>query len=453
MIRAVWRSLRMRPGPSLLLAVVVAAAVIVMAGTLAIAAAVPLGGRGGESSAAGQAEALARDGAHVLVLALSVLVGLALAAIVANALTTSLRRRAETLALLRALGASSSMLLFGVLAQALAIGLLGAAIGLLGSLGASRLLAAGLAARNLSPVSGDAAMPQVVAVGAALLTTLIGALPPALHAAAAPPGTTTHPAPAPQRPPLARGVVGVLLIMVGTAGAAIAWRADDLPHRTGVLGAAAGALLAGLVIGLPAATRPLIALLGLPARLTSSGRLALRQLAAAPRTAGAIATAPMLATAAACVCAPLTVSLRALPTTGAPGRVAAVLDVMPALLIGEVVLAGFCTAGSLAAAAAARTGESALVRAVGLSRRQRATQFLWESALAAAAGMVVGAAAGMLLAGATGAVLASQGLGALMIPWRQLLLLLATGCVVGALATLVPALRAASAVIRDQIPA
>ncbi|SDN39397.1 FtsX-like permease family protein [Actinomyces ruminicola] len=452
MIRAVWRSLRMRPGPSLLLAVVVAAAVIVMAGTLAIAAAVPLGGRGGESSAAGQAEALARDGAHVLVLALSVLVGLALAAIVANALTTSLRRRAETLALLRALGASSSMLLFGVLAQALAIGLLGAAIGLLGSLGVSHLLADGLAARNLSPVSGDAAMPQVVAVGAALLATLIGALPPALHAAAAPPGTTTHPVPAPQRPPLARGVVSVLLIVLGTAGAAIAWRADDLPHRTGVLGAAAGTLLVGLLIGLPATTRPLIALLGLPASLTSSGRLALRHLAAAPRAAGAIATAPMLATAAACVCAPLTVSLRALPATGAPGRAAAVLDVMPALLIGEVVLAGICTAGSLAAAAV-RTGESALMRAVGLSRRQRATQFLWESALAAAAGMVLGAAAGMLLAGATGAVLASQGLGALMIPWRQLLLLLATGCVVGVLATAVPALRASSAVTQDQTPA
>ncbi|PHP53080.1 FtsX-like permease family protein [Actinomyces ruminis] len=446
----------MRPGSALLLAVVVAAATAIMVGAFTLVAV----DRDGGSVAGGQADALARAGAHALVLGLGGLTGLMLVLIVAEAFSTSLRRRAWVFTLLRETGASASLLVGAVLIQALLIGLLGSAFGLLGAIGAPRLLTAELASA-LSPTwnSDKALMPQELAVGTALLATLVGSMPPALRAATAPAGTTPVAPSCPRQPSAVRGAIGTLLLVAGAVGSVVVWHADALTHRVGILWTAAGALLVGLLIALPQAVRALVAVLGLPARVGSSGRLALRQVAAAPHAAAAIAVAPMLATAAVCAGAPLAVSLRATMTDdAAPGRAAAqLLDVLPALMICVSALAGLCAAGALAAAAAERTDEGALMRAVGQSRGQRAAQLLCEFALACVAGLVLGAAAGLVLAGAGGAVLADQGIGGFPIPWRQLLLLLAIGCGVGVLSALAPALepapRVASTTEPDGAPA
>jgi len=449
-IRAAWRGVRMRPGPALLLAVVVAAATVIMVGAFALVAA----DRGGGSVVSGQADPLARGGTHALVLGLGGLTGLMLALIVAEAFSTSLRRRAGVFALLRATGASTSLLVDTVLLQAVVIGLLGSALGLLASIGAPRLLTAELAsALNPTWDSGEALMPRELAAGTALLATLVGTLPPALRAATAPPGTTPAAPSKPQQPPSARGVIGAVLLIVGAFGSVVVWRADALTHRVGVLWAAAGVLLVGLLIALPQAVRALVAVLGLPARLGSTGRLALRQVAATPRSAAAIAVAPLLATAAVCAGAPLAVSLRATVADQAvPEQAAAQLDALPALLICVSALAGLCAAGALAASAAERTGETALMRAVGQSRGQRAAQLLCEFTLACVAGLVLGAATGLLLAGAGGAVLADQGIGGFAIPWRQLLLPLAIGCGVGVLSALAPVLEPAPRVVSTTEP-
>ncbi len=433
MIRAAWRSVRMRPVPSLLLAALVAAAIIVIAVAFTLAAGATGSGAGGvgESGGSGRADSLAAYGAHGLLLGLGVLTAAALALLVALTFTTSLRRRSDTLALLRVTGASTPLLAGAVLTQALAVGMLGAALGLLGTLGATRLTT-GTAAQVLPPGADPLTLPAAVT---GLLATLLGAVVPALRVSATPPGPTAQPAASPQSSLRVAGIIGVGLVALGAVGTAVAWRATGLPHRVGVLGVSGAVLLLGLLIGLPVAMRPLTALLGLPALPSSSGRLAVRHLAAAPRGAAAIAAAPTLAAAAVGIGVPLAASLRSHGANGAASEHAdTALGLVPALATCVALLAGLCAAGALAAAAAARREENDLMGVVGMSRGQRASQFLCEFALSAAAGVLLGAAAGALLMGATGAVLADQGLGALTVPWRQLLLPLAVGCGAGLLA-------------------
>ncbi|NDR53103.1 FtsX-like permease family protein [Actinomyces sp. 565] len=432
----------MGPGPSLLLAVVAAAATVCMAGAFTVAA----GGHGTGAPALGEAGTQLGAYGRALVLLFAILIGLAVALVIAATFSSSLRRRAGALALLKANGVSTPMLLGAVVAQALTIGLLGGALGLLAGLGASRLPSAEIPSVLTVPWDSDEALlPLELAIGATLLATLVGALPPALHAAGLPAGPAPSPLPAAPRQadlPGVGGICGIALLAIGAVGTGVAWRMDTLPHRVGILGLAAGALLTGLLVGLPTLLQPLVALLGLPARLGSSGRLALRHLAADPRGAAAIAVAPMLAAMAASAGATQAVSLRAALAHGtaeglSPEPVTAQLEALPTLMAGASALSGLCAAAALAAGTRARTDEGVLMLALGQTRGQRAAQLLCEFVLATAAGIVLGAAVGLLLAGATEDVLTGLGGGAPAIPGRQLALLLALGCGVGILSAAV----------------
>ena len=71
-----------------------------------------------------------------------------------------------------------------------------------------------------------------------------------------------------------------------------AWVGDDLSRRTTVLGAGAGALMRGLLGGFPVLAHRTIAVLAMPLRLLRPvGRLAARNLAAAPRRTAATSAA------------------------------------------------------------------------------------------------------------------------------------------------------------------
>jgi len=128
-----------------------------------------------------------------------------------------------------------------------------------------------------------------------------------------------------------------------------------------------------------------------------------------------------------------------------------VLVILYALLGLSVVIAVLGIVNTLALSVIERTREIGLLRAVGLGRLQLAGTVTVESVLTALFGTVVGLAVGVALASALPTVYASDGLSELVIPWGNLLGMLALAVVVGVLAALWPATRAARMKVLDAV--
>jgi putative ABC transport system permease protein len=90
-----------------------------------------------------------------------------------------------------------------------------------------------------------------------------------------------------------------------------------------------------------------------------------------------------------------------------------------------------------------RTREIGMLRAVGTSRRQVRRMVVLESVLIALLGAVLGVILGVVFAISLQRTLAPQGVDVLRIPWIQLVIFLVIAMIVGALAALWPARRAA----------
>ncbi|WP_149202044.1 ABC transporter permease [Actinotalea subterranea] len=120
-----------------------------------------------------------------------------------------------------------------------------------------------------------------------------------------------------------------------------------------------------------------------------------------------------------------------------------VLTILYALLGLSIVIAVLGIVNTLALSVIERTREIGLLRAVGLGRLQLAGTVTIESVLTAVFGTVTGVLVGVGLASALPAVYADEGLTALVIPWASLGWMLALAVVVGMLAAVWPAVRAA----------
>ncbi|MBC7549633.1 MAG: ABC transporter permease [Cellulomonas sp.] len=125
------------------------------------------------------------------------------------------------------------------------------------------------------------------------------------------------------------------------------------------------------------------------------------------------------------------------------GQVDQVLVILYALLGLSVVIAILGIVNTLALSVIERTREIGLMRAVGLGRLQLAGTVMIESVLTALFGTVVGVAVGVCLAAAMPTVFADVGLTDLVIPWDTLAWVLLLAVVVGVLAAVWPAIRAA----------
>ena len=125
------------------------------------------------------------------------------------------------------------------------------------------------------------------------------------------------------------------------------------------------------------------------------------------------------------------------------GQVDQVLVILYALLGLSVVIAILGIVNTLALSVIERTREIGLMRAVGLGRLQLAGTVMIESVLTALFGTVVGVAVGVCLAAAMPTVFADVGLTDLVIPWDTLAWILLLAVVVGVLAAVWPAIRAA----------
>lgn len=128
-----------------------------------------------------------------------------------------------------------------------------------------------------------------------------------------------------------------------------------------------------------------------------------------------------------------------------------VLVILYALLGLSVVIAVLGIVNTLALSVIERTREIGLLRAVGLGRLQLAGTVTIESVLTAVFGTVVGLAVGVALAASLPSVYADDGLSELVIPWGNLTAMLGLAVVVGVLAALWPATRAARMDVLDAV--
>jgi putative ABC transport system permease protein len=120
-----------------------------------------------------------------------------------------------------------------------------------------------------------------------------------------------------------------------------------------------------------------------------------------------------------------------------------VLVILYALLALSIVIALLGIVNTLALSIIERTREIGLLRAVGLGRLQLAGVIAIEAVLTSVYGTVLGVATGIGIGAALPGVLADEGLSTLAVPWGQVLAILGVAVVIGLVASVWPAIRAA----------
>jgi len=216
-----------------------------------------------------------------------------------NSFNMTVFQRTREIGMLRALGAGRWAITRSVLIEAVALGLLGAVLGL--GLGAALALGLIQLMRTFDFPVGDLAFSTfapVAAVITGLVTAVLGALRPAQRAGRTPPiravlGTEGLRA----RPRPRRAVVGAILIVLGLGGAFWLGAADEtttIVAAAGMLGTIA--IFFGIALCAPFVIRPLVRTLSWPLRraFPVEGRLAADAARSDPGRTAATATALMI---------------------------------------------------------------------------------------------------------------------------------------------------------------
>jgi putative ABC transport system permease protein len=122
---------------------------------------------------------------------------------------------------------------------------------------------------------------------------------------------------------------------------------------------------------------------------------------------------------------------------------APILGLISAMASFSVIIALIGIANTVALSVLERTREIGLLRAVGAARGQIRSAIRWESAIIAVFGTILGLGIGTGLAYAIVRTLEDEGFGAFDVPWPVLVVLLAVAALLGMLAALRPASKAA----------
>ncbi|CAM3057417.1 ABC transporter permease [Actinomyces slackii] len=234
--------------------------------------------------------------------------------IIMNSFAMSVRQRVREFALLRAVGASPSSVFGTVFLQALVIGIIGSALGLVVGAGLLQGIVALLEAAGMPLDSGVPMTPTIIVTSMVMgvLVTVVGALLPARDAA------MTHPVEAMrdaggarEKSLVLRTVLGGLLLAAGIAGVAAAWVNEGIDQRRLILGLGAAGVILGLLVLSPVLARPIVSLIGLPLRLIRpSGRLAVRNIVHNPRRTANTSGALMVGMALVCAGGTLAASMQ-----------------------------------------------------------------------------------------------------------------------------------------------
>ncbi|MER5355944.1 FtsX-like permease family protein [Kitasatospora sp. NPDC002551] len=217
--------------------------------------------------------------------------------IIANTFTMLVAQRTKELALLRAIGASRKQVTRSVLVEALAIGTLSAAAGLVAGLGVGAGMQSLIATMDDGmPTASLVVKPMTVAVTliVGILVTVLSALLPAVRAARIAPvaAMSSGDQPTTQKSLVVRNAIGSLLAAAGIALVAFGASKGNSDGRMPI---AVGALLAvlGVFVLLPLLSRPVIALVGpvLGRLFGTPGKLARQNAVRNPRRTAATAAA------------------------------------------------------------------------------------------------------------------------------------------------------------------
>ncbi len=127
------------------------------------------------------------------------------------------------------------------------------------------------------------------------------------------------------------------------------------------------------------------------------------------------------------------------------------LAIIYALLGLAVIIAVLGIVNTLALSVIERTREVGLLRAIGLSRRQLRRMVRLESVAIAVLGAVLGVVMGIAFGVALQRAIADQGVDVLSVPWAQLVAFVVFSALVGVLAAVLPARRAARLDVLDAI--
>ena len=133
------------------------------------------------------------------------------------------------------------------------------------------------------------------------------------------------------------------------------------------------------------------------------------------------------------------------------GFIDQILGLVTALLALAILIAVFGIVNTLGLSIYERTRELGLLRAVGMTRRQVRSMIRWESVIIAVFGALLGLAIGILFGWALQRALVDDGLSELAIPGGQLLVYLVIAGLMGVLAAVLPARRAAKLNVLDAI--
>ncbi|MFD0403695.1 ABC transporter permease [Kitasatospora sp. NPDC059811] len=214
--------------------------------------------------------------------------------IIANTFTMLVAQRTKELALLRAIGASRKQITRSVLVEALLVGLLASAAGLLAGIGIGAGMQTLVSAMDDTMPQGSLVIkPLTIAVTllVGVLVTVLSALLPAVRASRIAPvaAMSSTEQPATQKSLLVRNTIGLLFTLAGAGS--LAAGAGGKEYK--LVGLGAGTLLIGVFVLTPLLARPLIALFAPLLRKVygTPGKLAQENAIRNPRRTAATASA------------------------------------------------------------------------------------------------------------------------------------------------------------------
>ncbi|GAA5041781.1 ABC transporter permease [Nocardia callitridis] len=215
--------------------------------------------------------------------------------IIYNTFSMIVAQRLRELALLRAVGASRRQVGASVVVEALIIGLIGSAVGLVAGIGLAYGLSSVLNAFDLGlPTGSMAVLPRTIAVGllVGLVVTVLSAYAPARRAARIPPVEAMREEFASAGDSLrTRTIAGVVLAVAGVVLVVFGAQSTGGTAAT-VVGVGALALIFAVLLAAPALSRPVVSVLGVLTRpFGPVGRMARNNAVRNPRRTAATAFA------------------------------------------------------------------------------------------------------------------------------------------------------------------
>ncbi|MHB1165302.1 MAG: ABC transporter permease [Candidatus Nanopelagicales bacterium] len=252
--------------------------------------------------AADEAAAAISDGLAFVNIFLLVFAGIALfvgSFIILNTFSMLVAQRSRELALLRALGATRGQVMRSLVAESVAVGLVGAVLGIVVGVGVAYALQGLFAAIGAEiPTEGLVLLPRTVIAGILIgvLVTVVAAIGPALRASRIPPMAALRDDVAlPARSLRVRAIGGSILLLAGL-GAMTAGAASGGGSGSQLVGLGVVAALVGAIVVSPAIAGPLVRVLGsaFPRMFGTVGSLAVQNAERQPRRTAATASALMI---------------------------------------------------------------------------------------------------------------------------------------------------------------